>query len=125
MVTALLAAPDVDVNAADRDAWTALMRAASRGHTETVTALLAAPGLNVNAADIYGQYTALMWAADMGHTQMVRALLAAPGLDVNAADRNGRTALALAKARRDLGIASLLRAAGSIEENNNTCCIIN
>ena len=122
---ALLAAPGLDVNAGTANGWTALMRAASRGHTETVTSLLAAPGLNVNAADRYGQYTALMWAADTGRTQMVRALLAAPGLDVNAADGAGRTALALAKARRHFRIASLLRAAGSVEENNNTCCTIN
>ena len=43
----------------------------------------------------------------------------------SAADCNGRTALAFAKARLHFGIASLLRAAGGIEGNNNTCCIIN
>ena len=66
-----------------------------------------------------------MCAANEGQTETVMALLAAPGLDVNAADRNGRTALALAKARRHSRIASLLRAAAGIEENDNTCCIIN
>jgi hypothetical protein len=50
-VVALLAAPGLDVNAADGvDSYTALMLAADGGHTETVTALLAAPGLDVNAA---------------------------------------------------------------------------
>ena len=123
-VTAPLAATSLDVNATDRLGQTALMRAANEGHTDRVTALLAAPGLDVNAADRDG-WTALTRAADKGRTQMVRTLLTAPGLDVNAADGAGRTALALAKARRHFRIASLLRAAGSIEENNNTCCIIN
>ena len=124
-VTALLAAPGLDVNVADGDGRTALMRAAGGGHAETVTALLAAPGLNVNATDRRDGRTALMWAADKGRTQMVRTLLAAPGLDVNAADGAGRTALALAKARRHFRSAYLLRAAGSVEEKDNTCCIIN
>ena len=102
------------------------MWAASGGHAEIVTALLAVPRLrlNVNATDRDG-WTALMCAANEGQTETVRALLAAPVLDVNASDGDGRTALALAKARRHFRIASLLRAAGSIEENNNTCCLIN
>ena len=41
-VTALLAAPGLDVNAADVDGQTAFMRAADGGHAEIVTALLAA-----------------------------------------------------------------------------------
>ena len=108
----------------EQEGRTELMDAAEEGSAETVMALLAAPGIDVNAADRDGR-TALMWAADKGRTQMVRTLLAAPGLDVNAADGAGRTALALAKARRHFRIAYLLRAAGSIEENDNTCCIIN
>ena len=109
MVTALLAATSLDVNAANASGRTALMRAAYVGRTEMVAALLAAPGLNVNAADRYG-WTALMLAADGGHAAVVTALLAAPGLDVNAADGDGRTARALARARGHVRIASLLRA---------------
>ena len=55
MVAALLAAPGLNVNAADRDGRTALMWAANGGHTEIVTALLAYPGVDVNAADRAGQ----------------------------------------------------------------------
>jgi len=91
-VTALLAAPDVEVNSADGTGYTALMRAAVEGYIEAVTALLAAPSLDVNAADGFGT-TALMLAAEEGHTRTVRALLAAPGLDVNAATGLGWTAL--------------------------------
>ena len=50
-VTALLAAPGLDVNAADGEGNTALTVAAGGSHTEMVTELLAAPGLEVNAAD--------------------------------------------------------------------------
>ena len=100
------------------------MWAVGGGHAETVTALLAAPGLDVNTATANG-WTALIRAVGGGHAATVTALLAAPGLDVNAADGDGRTALALAKASHQFRIAYLLRAAGSIEENNNTCCVIN
>ena len=56
-VTALLAAPGLDVNAADGhgDGWTALMWAAIGGHAETVTALLAYPGVDSNAVDGAGR----------------------------------------------------------------------
>ena len=74
-VTALLAAPGIDVNAANGLGWTALMRAAVGGHTETVWALLATPGLDVNTATDAG-VTALMLSATRGHTATVRALLA-------------------------------------------------
>ena len=76
-VTAPVAATSLDVNAADANGWTALMRSANEGHTDRVTALLAAPGLNVNATNGVGQ-TALILAANSGHTETVTALLAAP-----------------------------------------------
>ena len=111
-VTALLAAPGLDVNAVDDAGYTALMWAASGGYTETVTALLAAPGLDVNAVDGAG-YTALIWAASGGYTETVAALLAAPGLDVNAASGDGGTALMKAAARGHTEtVAALLPAPG-------------
>ena len=48
----LLDAPDIEVNAADEDGWTALNRAAQRGHAAIVSALLAMPGIDVNAATL-------------------------------------------------------------------------
>ena len=76
-VTAPLAATSLDVNAANANGRTALMRAAYVGRAEMVVALLAAPGLNVNAADRNG-WTALMQAVGGGHAAVVTALLAAP-----------------------------------------------
>ena len=98
-VTALLAAPGLNMNAATVTGRTALMWAVVGGHAETVTALLASPGLNVNV-DRYGQ-TALMQAVEGGHAETVTALLAAPGLDVNATDRAGWTELMRAAYPRD------------------------
>jgi len=72
-MTALLAAPGLDVNATAGDGYTALMFAADGGHTETVTVLLAAPGLDVNAADGVGQ-TALNIAEGYGHVEIVSLL---------------------------------------------------
>jgi len=53
-----------DVNAKDKDGWTALIEAAAKGHTDTVKALIDA-GADVNAKDKYGE-TALMNAATGG-----------------------------------------------------------
>ena len=75
MVTALLAAPGLDVNAARGDGSTALMHAARGGYLETVTALLAAPGLDVNAATGDGT-TALALAEGQGHVEIASLLRA-------------------------------------------------
>ena len=112
------------LDSADAEVANAARTALARMPGQGAAARRAATSFDMNARNFYGQ-TALMLAAIERHAETVMALLAAPGLDVNAADRNGRTALAFAKARLHFGIASLLRAAGSIEENNNTCCIIN
>ena len=107
-VTALLAAPGIDVNAANGLGGTALMLAADGGHAQTVTALLVAPRLDVNAVDDDSN-TALMYAVSGGHTETVMVLLAAPGLDVNAVTGVGSTALAFAEGQGHIEIAFLLR----------------
>ena len=87
-VVALLAAPGLDVNAADGDDRTALTWATAGGHLATVVALLAAPGIDVNAADGGGE-TPLMVAAEKGLLEIVKLLLAMPGINVSASDRDG------------------------------------
>ena len=105
-------AEQANVNAPGEDGYTALIRAALKGHTKTVQALLAAPGINVNAAGPDGD-TALINAAFAGHTKTVQALLATRGIDVNAAGRDGDTALSLATEYGYNEIVALLRAAGA------------
>jgi ankyrin repeat protein len=75
---------------------TALIWAASEGHTAIVELLLAAQGIHVNAKDVDG-WTALIWAAEEGHAEIVRLLLAVPGIHVNAKNNNGETALMVAE----------------------------
>ena len=59
----------VDVNAAGKDGWTALMWAAFKGHRDVVRLLLQA-GANVNATDNYG-----LTAIDMANNQEIRDFL--------------------------------------------------
>ena len=75
MVTALLAAPGLEVNAAAGNGTTALMEAAREGHTETVTVLLASPGLDVHVLNSAGR-TALTLADEQGHVAIASLLRA-------------------------------------------------
>jgi hypothetical protein len=117
IVKALLAAPNIDVNAKDDAETAALILAARHGHTEIVKALLAAPNIDVNAKDWEGN-TALCWAADRGHTEIVKALLAAPNIDVNAKDRSDTTPLSHAARCGHTEIVKALLAAPNIEKYN-------
>jgi ankyrin repeat protein len=71
-VRALLASPNVDVNAIDENGDTPLIEAARFGHDEVATALLTAKA-QVNTKNNEGK-TALMLASEGGHDQTVRAL---------------------------------------------------
>jgi ankyrin repeat protein len=71
-VRALLAGPNVDVNAVDEHGNTPLIEAARFGHDQVVTALLIAKA-NPNARNDQGK-TALMLAAEGGHDETVRVL---------------------------------------------------
>lgn len=92
MVTLLVDA-GADLNARDRDGWTALMWA-SWSNLPKVTAKLLALGADVNAADRLGN-TALTLAALQGHGGMV-ALLLQKGANKALATKAGKTAGALA-----------------------------
>ena len=61
------------MNAKNNDGWTALIRASSNGHTETV-AMLLEKGADVNAKNMIGR-TALISASENGHTKIVAMLL--------------------------------------------------
>jgi ankyrin repeat protein len=85
----LLLDRDADVDARDAEGTTALMEAATYGHSETA-ALLLERGADVNAHDERGT-TALMMAAAGGHREAA-ALLREWGADVFARDAEGETA---------------------------------
>ena len=93
----------------DRRVMTALMSAASAGHTKVIRTLLD-NGADVNALTTYGE-TALMLAAMRGHTETARVLLI-NGADVNARDEKGRTALMYAEHLGHTDIVKLLKQTG-------------
>ncbi len=92
-VKALLATPGIDVQAKDRDGFTALHWAAWSGMPYTSVLLIEA-GLDINAKDNNG-YTPLMLAAMRGNDQVVRILLSL-GADATLRNAEGETAQQLA-----------------------------
>jgi ankyrin repeat protein len=93
------------IDARDSMSMTALMRAASYGHSEIAHLLLEA-GAAVNATDKL-KWTALMVAAEGGHIEFVKLLLD-EGIDVNAVSNDGRTALMIALMYGSFDFAQLL-----------------
>ena len=73
IVGQLLAAPGIEVNAANKDGWTPLSWAADQGHEAVVGQLLAAPGIEVNAADKDGE-TPLLVAQRRGYRGIAKLL---------------------------------------------------
>lgn len=72
----------VDINTPSNGivGYTALMRAAERGHAEIVSALILS-GANINLSDRQGR-TALMLAVARGHIDIVKRLLEEPEIDI-------------------------------------------
>ena len=84
---------DADINVQDRDGMTALLYAASEGHTEIVELLLDRDA-DIEARNRYGD-TALMYAIREGDIEIVKLLLDRDA-DIEVKDNDGRTALLLA-----------------------------
>lgn len=91
---------------------TALMMAASKGHTQTVQVLLDA-GAKGDAKNTWGQ-TPLMMAASGGRTQTIELLLEAQ-VRVDEKDKQDHTALMAANQNGHIYIAQLLMQAGARE----------
>ncbi|OBT66162.1 hypothetical protein VE03_05055 [Pseudogymnoascus sp. 23342-1-I1] len=96
VVSQLLAAPEIDVNAADNEGRTPLWWALDLQMEAVVRQLLAIPGIDVNTVDDKGGRTPLWLALDLQMEAVVRQLLAIPGINVNTVDDKGRTPLWLA-----------------------------
>lgn len=88
----LLSLPGIDVNARDRDGWTALMLAVYRGNLEVVRALLRFPGTELNTQSAWGE-SAFSLACKEDSIEVVEELIVTPGLDLNTRDGEGLTAL--------------------------------
>ena len=116
IVKALLADPDIAVNARDYDGNSALMLAANNRNIEIVQALLARKDIEVNAINIEGD-SALMLATIKGDIKIVQVLLAKPDIEVNTKNNNGFSAIMLASIRGDIEIVQALLAREDIEVN--------
>ena len=106
----LLIEAGADVNMADTDGKTALMKAATIGNWECVELLIKTVA-DVNITDRSGE-TALMKAATIGSLECAELLMEA-GADVNITDRSGETALMKAATIGSLECVKLLIEAGA------------
>jgi len=107
-----------NVNAADTDGVTPLMRAASAGRADVVRVLIAS-GAQANTATKTGE-TSLMMASLGGYADVVDQLLAAKA-DAKGKDSQGRTALMAAAFSGDASlIATLLKAGASVGAEDST-----
>jgi ankyrin repeat protein len=70
-----LLSKDAEVNAKEKEGWTALISASQNGHREIVQELLSR-GAEVNAQDNVGK-TALTWASEKGHQEVKELLIKA------------------------------------------------
>ncbi len=73
IVYGLLQKPEIDVNEAAEDGYTALINASRFGYYDIVRLLLQQPGINVNKVCYKGR-TALDWALIGGHSDIVELL---------------------------------------------------
>ena len=106
-----------DVNEKDKNGWTALMSASSRGCFEVVKYLVD-HGADVNAKNVK-QWTALMSASSRGCFEVVKYLVD-HGADVNAKTEKQWTALMWASQRDHLDVVKYLVSKGAdIDAKNN------
>jgi uncharacterized protein len=106
----------VDVNAKDKEGWTALLLASDKEKPSLVQTLLDG-GADVDAkcdchGYLYGGWTALMIASKDGRVEIVKMLLAKHAA-VDLRNNQGKTALALATTRGDAEIVQVLSDAGA------------
>ncbi|KAH6881244.1 hypothetical protein BKA70DRAFT_1167462 [Coprinopsis sp. MPI-PUGE-AT-0042] len=109
IVALLLAHPKIDVNAANRFGYTALMKASIENAEEAATFVLAHPKIKPNQVDAEGR-TALMHATSWGFTNIVRIILANPSTKVNIRCKEGKTALSIAQEKGRHDVVKLLGA---------------
>lgn len=93
LVKRMLSITCININARDKDGWTPLMHAASRGHDAIVCVLAGCHKIDCNARDLITRVTALSLAARFCSEKTVLHLLTKDNIDVWANDNFGRTAL--------------------------------
>ncbi|RYP18613.1 hypothetical protein DL765_003820 [Monosporascus sp. GIB2] len=97
-----------DVAVTDKDGWTPLIAASSKGYVDIVRLLLATSGVNADLKDSESGQTPLSWAAANGCEAVVQLLLDTGKVDTDSRDNNGRTPLQWAAERGHETIVRLL-----------------
>merc|ERR1712166_636347 len=103
------------LNCQDSEGYTALHKAARRGHVDAVQVLIELGFSNMDAQDKSGM-TALHRTVDQaskGSTQVLQMLVKTGRVSLETKDSNGNTALSLAEARGMNEAVQLLKAAGA------------
>ncbi len=106
-----------DVNAINRDGWTALTYASGKSREDIVNLLLS-KGADINASGSVG-ITPLAIVSFVGNKDMVKLLLS-KGADVNVKTDSHGTALDQAESRGEKEIVKILKQAGAKETSANT-----
>ena len=97
----------IDVNTADAELETPLMRACQLGLAQMVRSLCEAPGVDLNLRDEQGR-TALLHAVLEGQAGCVEVLRARQGVDWNARDEQGDSPLSVAVEQGDATILQII-----------------
>ncbi|XP_065914617.1 uncharacterized protein [Dysidea avara] len=114
----LLNTGSIDINAVNKDGWSALTIAICDGNEELAGALITA-GADIKITDNYGN-TMLMCAAEGGCTKVASDLLNTGSIDINAVNEDGDSALSIALWEGNEELAGALITAGAdIKITNN------
>ncbi|XP_065914614.1 uncharacterized protein [Dysidea avara] len=115
----LLNTGSIDINAVNKDGWSALTIAICDGNEELAGALITA-GADIKITDNYGN-TMLMCAAEGGCTKVASDLLNTGSIDINAVNEDGDSGLSRALWKGNEELAGALITAGAdikITDNN-------
>ncbi|RYP66889.1 hypothetical protein DL771_007546 [Monosporascus sp. 5C6A] len=112
-VVKLLLDRGADVAVVNKDGWTPLIAASSKGHVDVVRLLLATSGVNADLKDSKSGQTPLSWAAANGYEAVVQLLLDTGKVDTDSRDNEGRTPLQWAAERGHETIVRLLPKMGA------------
>jgi hypothetical protein len=108
VVSQLLAAPGVDINAADEHGTTPLSWAARNGHEATVQLLLETGKVEADSNDNDSR-TPIWWAARNGHESVVKLLLETGKIKADSKDNDSQTPLSGAAENGHEGVVNLLQ----------------
>ncbi len=98
----------LDINASNKDNFTAFAIAAKYGQYDMIITLLDAPDIIINVGNGKYDYTGLQYAIFNGHSEIVEKIVESGQCHINKQDKEGTTALHVAANIGSLGMTNLL-----------------